>query len=261
MSNKFEGADFLDSLLLRFHITLKDIADCDSVHHGEIENMESIFDIESAEDARCILTVPRLLDPLAADDIIAYLRDEEKGNPAMETAEDDFETYKILLAAAFVFNPAFFAAAWNWCAAVRQELQKQKKGSVEIVIFGEPYFESGGDPFIEYQAASGAEPVWRDFGEYKAPHLGLIKVFCLDTGTFHYFMFTFYPEAPVPEYLLQPYKIEVEFVTRDNVSHTLSAISEWGGSGKMESGPSENVDYSPGLTIKKIWIGPLGELS
>jgi hypothetical protein len=261
MSNKLKGADFLDSLLLRFRITLKDIADCDSSHHGEIEDMECIFDIESAEDARRILTVPRLLDPLAADEIIAYLRDEEKENPAMETAEGDFETYKILLSAAFVFNRAFFAAAWNWCAAVRQELQKQKKRPFEIVIFGKQRFQSSETPFIEYKAASGAEPVWRDFGEYNAPHLGLIKVFCLDTGSVRYLMFTFYPEDPVPEDLLQPYKIEVEFVTRDNVTHTLSAINEWGGSDKRESEPSENIDYTLGLTIKKIWIGPLGESS
>jgi hypothetical protein len=259
MSNKFEGADFLDSLLLRFHITLKDIADCDSVHHGEIEDMESIFDIKSAEDARRLLTVPRLLDPLAADEIIAYLRDEEKGNPAMETAEGDFEVYKILLAAAFVFNPAFFAAAWNWCAAVRQELQKQKTGLVEIDIFGEPYFESGEDPFIEYKAASGTD--WSDFGEYKAPHLGLIKISCWDTGSVRCLKFIFYPEAPVPEDLLQPYKIEVEFVTRDNVTHILSAINEWGGSDKSESEFSENIDYTLGLTIKKIWIGPPRESS
>ncbi|GHV05965.1 hypothetical protein FACS189485_13750 [Spirochaetia bacterium] len=259
MSNKPEGADFLDSLLLRFHVTLKDIAECDSNHHGEIEDMERIFNLETAEDVRRLLTVPRLLDPLAADDIIEYLREEEKNNPAIKTAEGDFEVYKKLLAAAFVFNPVFFATAWNWCASVRQELQKQKRPPFEIVVFGERAFHSYENPFIEYKAASGAGSVWMDFGEYQAPHLGLIKVFCLDAGSYRYLMFTFSPEVPVLEKLLQPYKIEVEFAARDNTIYTLSALDEWGGSGVRESERGENIDYTLGLTLKKIWIGSLGE--
>jgi hypothetical protein len=258
MDNKFEGADFLDALLLRFHITLKDIADCGSVYHREIEDMERIFDLENVEDARRLFAVPRLLDPPAADTIIAYLRDEEIKNPVMETAEGNFEEYKTLLAAAFVFNSAFFAAAWNCCATVKHELQKQERKPFEILVFGQPRFSSNKNPVIEYRAASVAEPIWREFGKYKAPHLGLIKFRCLDTGSYRCFMFIFSPEAPVSQELLQPYRITVEFATPDNAIHTLSAVDEWGGSGDRESVASEDIDYTLGLAIKKIWVGPPG---
>jgi hypothetical protein len=254
MDSKIKGSDFLDSLLLRFRITLRDLADCDSAHHGEIEDMERIFDLKSAEDVRRLLVVPRLLDPLAADKIIAYLRDEEKEKAVMDTEEGDFEEYKLLLAAAFVFNPSFFAAAWNWCAFVRQELQKQKQSPFEIVVFGKQVFRSDQEPVIEYRAASGAEPVWREFGKYKAP-VGLIRFLCLDTGSFRYLKFNFTPETPI----YVPYRIEVEFVTGDNTAHTLIAINESGGSGNIASDSGENVDYTLGLNLEKIWIGPLEE--
>ena len=259
MNSQFDGADFLDSLLLRFQITLKDIAECDRVYHDEIESMERIFFLETAEDARRLFAVPRLLDPLAADEIIACLREEERNNPAADTAEGDFKQYKTLLAAAFVFNPVFFAAAWNWCAAIREDLQKQllarerrpspqdrpaqTRRPFEIVVFGKRHFHSGTSPVIEYRAASGADAEWREFGEYRAPRLGLIHVHCLNTGTFRYVKFVFSPEIPAPRDLRQPYCIRIEFRTRDAV-HTLSALDEWGGSGSVESEQGENIDYS-----------------
>jgi hypothetical protein len=256
MGNEFEGDDFLDSLLLRFHITLKDLAECNNAHRGEIKGMERIFKLENTEDARRLLTVPRLLEPPAADDIIAYLREEEKGNAAMETAEDDIEAYKKPLAAAFVFNLAFFAAARNLCAIVKRKLEKQKRRLFEIVVFGERRFRSDQKPVIEYRAASGAEPVWREYGNYPVPDLGHIKIFCLDTGSFRYLKFVFSPKAPVPAELLRPYRIEMEFNTHDDAVHTLSALDELGGSGDRESGAGENIDYTLGLILNRIRIGP-----
>jgi len=163
MNANVQGADFLDTLLLRNNITIKDLADCSNGCYDELMDMERIFDLESEDDFSCCLTIPYLLDPLAAKEICAYFRDEEKGHPFVNSAAPDLEKYRLPLVSAFVFNPSFFAMAWNWCALIRQELQLMMKG--KIARF--PGVSSPGveKPHFILQAASGTGSILEiDFG-------------------------------------------------------------------------------------------------
>ena len=125
MKSIAQEADFFDTLISRCCLTRKDLVDCVNTQHDEIANMEDIFDLRNEEDFRRCLAIPHLLDPLAADEIIAYFRDEERNRPYANIAEPDMEKYQLLLVTAFFFNTPFFAMAWNWCALIRQELQLQ----------------------------------------------------------------------------------------------------------------------------------------
>jgi len=125
MKSDAQEVDFFDTLFSRCQITRKNIVDCANARYDEIINMEHIFDLKDEEDFRCCLTIPFLLDPLAAEEIITYFRDEERDRPFAKTAEPDIEKYRLLLVSAFFFNTSFFAMAWNWCALIRQELQLQ----------------------------------------------------------------------------------------------------------------------------------------
>ena len=134
MNMEIQGADFLDTLLLRNNITIKDLADQSNERYGELMDMERIFDLETESDFACCLTIPLLLDPLAAQKIIEYFREEEHDSLFSKTAQPDIEKYRLLLVSAFVFNPAFFAMAWNWCAFIRQELQLQLQLQSQLQI-------------------------------------------------------------------------------------------------------------------------------
>ncbi|MCL2804991.1 MAG: hypothetical protein FWD26_03530 [Treponema sp.] len=178
MNTDIKGADFLDTMLLRNNISLNSIAKYSSKNNDELMNMENIFNLKSKDDFSCCLTIPFLLDPHAAQDIIAYFKNEEQDNPYVKSSLPDVEKYKLLLASAFVFNPSFFAMSWNWCALIRHELQLQMlKGQKEnkTVQIGLqrrfPASRPAGilkvkNPRYRMQAASGTESI-QEIGDWK----------------------------------------------------------------------------------------------
>jgi hypothetical protein len=123
--NRGELADFLDTLRCENRITFRALYDCERDHQDEIKGMESIFHLQTKEDARYCLTLPKLLDPENADALIDYVRSRHRDRFVFHDAAPDVEGCKIPLLAAFVFNPPFFAMAWNWCALYRRELHRK----------------------------------------------------------------------------------------------------------------------------------------
>lgn len=142
-----EGDGLLDTLLLQHHISLKMVCDCAASRYNELKKMEHIFDLKTEEDVRRFLMLPRILDPHGADDLISYFREEKRASWIAGVAEPDLydgtENYALLLITAFIYNTAFFAMAWNWCALVREEVRlrmvrEQEQRERFTVVRGSP---------------------------------------------------------------------------------------------------------------------------
>lgn len=251
-------ADFLDDLLLNNRITLKDLNDCMRAKRLEITEMENIFDLKTEEDARRCAALPRLLFPQEADAITAYFRQEEEDNPVMKIPEPSVEEYKVLLAASFVYNRAFFAMAWNWCAAIREEL---RKSGFELIVFGKRRLSSHTMPFFESRAAASIEPVFRSFGEHPLEGYGNLVALCCSTEKARYVKLQFRPEKPLPQELKKPYRMAILFICRaDNTEHLFHLPGREDRhiphSGETLISKSEEIDYASGIDIKQIQIFP-----
>jgi hypothetical protein len=206
--------DFIDDMLIKHNISLEKTIAYAKEHRAELEGMKRIFKLENADDARFLLSLPALMVPAIADNVVSYFRKEKAGDPVIEATEPDIENCKLPLLSAFIHNPSFFTMAWNWCAMIRQELQARTnpRRSFEV-IKGEkaPQFVSkrtGLNIKYQRQAASGADAVVQD-GEWDIQRdnvlLGLLWLEITERGTRFVFQFTDYTPEPSC-YLVLKYK-------------------------------------------------------
>ena len=249
-TNKKE-IDFLEILITKCQITEKNLADYANEKHDDLMNIENIFNLKSEDDFCCCLTIPLLLDPLAAQEIIAYFKDEERDNPFVKTAQPDIDKYKLLLVSAFVFHPSFFAMAWNWCALIRQELQLQmlnNQNERKIVQFNAITSLPKNKLTViklkdQLQAASGTDSIL-EVGDWKVDdkdvYFGRLWIKVTSGEARFLFMFANYNEHP-------PCNLSLKCKTKDGKEYSNIILKD------IESGNEEliirseiitNFDYS-----------------
>ena len=202
--DRSELADFLDTLRCENRVTFRALYDWERNHQDEIQGMASIFSLQTKADAQYCLALPKLLDPENADALIDYVRTRHKDRFVFHDAVPDVEGCKIPLLAAFIFNPPFFAMAWNWCALYRRELHQQlwlretaeKSRSAHSPVIPRQR--------VQYDMAASGTGVIRDIGgwliDVDASLLGRLWINSTPGGMRFLFRFDVYSPAP-PCYL------------------------------------------------------------
>jgi hypothetical protein len=245
---------FINALLVKHNVPLEAVIACAKEYGGALERMESIFDLKASNDARLLLTLPLLLVPTDADSIIKYFRNEERENQELVDTESDLNGSKTLLLSAFIYNPPFFAMAWNWCAYIRDRVRKQLERPFTVVknMDSSHSFEFKPARRIMYRAAASGVPGFRQFGESTDfEGLGTLGQLVAEMGNRSYFQFSLDLSAiQIP----RPFVMIVEFTTlKDGKSHQITLED---GSEEQEepadiiySKPVEGIDYSHGIEI------------
>ena len=249
-NNAVNGADFLDSLMLSHHISLKMIYDCAAARYEDLAGMERVLDPQTEEDARCFLALPRLLEPRDAGAIIACFREQYKGTWLADVAEPPLAEYALPVISAFVYNTAFFAMAWKKCDMLKEAAgQKKAPGIIPFPGTGKTF--SVPSVRFEYKAASAAEPGFRKFGAAFEFEDGVLEALGAEFDE-RYLQFRFTPKKTVSP----PCRLEVRFTVPGD--ERLRALSLSGApddpEGIVYSLPKDGkgIDYTRGIEIKEI---------
>jgi hypothetical protein len=157
------GVDFIDKLLVKYRISLRTVYRFAEEHDSEIQGIEGIFDLKTERDKKLCLVLFRLLSG----------RSEEIGSHfsnryGFADSLDDlfYEQNKLLLITAFMYNPPFFAMAWNLCGLVLADIADKSTGrenegpvgGTKIIVFPQALK-------VHRLAASGTEEGLRQFGK------------------------------------------------------------------------------------------------
>ncbi|GHU46460.1 hypothetical protein FACS1894200_00040 [Spirochaetia bacterium] len=250
--NKNIPMAFINNKLIQYKISLETIEDCVKKNLEEIQRIKDLFDLKTIEDARRYLTLPPLLFPsLEAEQIIAYLREEEKDNAILAAAEPDLERYKVLLLSAFVYNPSFFTMSWNWCVyvqdKVRQQTSKSDKPEVEsdgrIIFF---VFEHQIDWRIN-KFATGSTVGFQSLAKRNVGDIATLEP--MENKTEKLFQFRFTVKDNKINY---PCIVDIEFVTlSDGRNHKIS-IEYDPKRPSARSAPVKEINYSAGIDIQRV---------
>jgi len=247
-----EGADFLDTLLLRHHITLKTVYDFAAKQYDDLNTMERIIDLKEEEDVRRFLATARILNPENADSLIENLRKEarkqENRSWIANIQEPPVESYAPLIISAFVYNTPFFAMALKKCELLQQPVwrsEKQKDNS-RILPFKKHFTKTGGSSYrTEYKAASPAVPGFREFGIPLEIEEGELK-FLGARFDDHYLQLSFHPKAELPENGV----IEARVIVAGNARN----LRLYKNDGIFISAPEDGkgLDYTKGVEIESL---------
>jgi len=249
-----EGADFLDTLLLRHHISLKMVYDCAEKQYDDLATMERIIDLEEEEDVRRFLATARILNPEDVDTIIENLRKEarkQNRNWIADVKEPPLENYAQLIISAFVYNTLFFAMALKKCELLMQSVQhsERQRNDNKIKPFKRVFPKIGGSSSsyrVEYKAASSAV---KGFKPFITPSLetaeGVLEFRHAEFDDY-FLKFYFYPKTELPDNCV----IDVHFIVIGN-SHNLRLRKE---DDVFTSDPRDGkgIDYRSGIEIKSI---------
>jgi hypothetical protein len=205
-----ETADFLNTLRLENRVTFKAIYACEREHRDEIQSMDTIFRLESEEDMRRCLAIPQILDPENADTLVDYFCSKHRDNQFISAAKSHPAGYKVLLLTAFIFNPSFFAMAWNWCSLYRHEVRMQmlreqeaRKGFAAVRETPRPGVIYLGKPNMR-EAASGTRVSYSGHWTINQDNMqGELWMADREGGVEFIFKFAEYADAP-------PYYISVQ---------------------------------------------------
>jgi hypothetical protein len=242
---------FINELLVKNSIPLEAVIACARERGAELDRMERIFDLETAEDALFLMALPTLLVPDDAERVIDYFRKEASGGPLPESVAPEDGRCALILLSAFVYNPAFFAMAWNWCAYIRDRSQKAmpklrpaKDTSSSRVIEFMPARH------IEYKAAAGLG--FHTFGETtELPGIGTLAQLGGEMGGRFYLQFRL---TITSDLVPRPFDIEIDFITLKDGERRrvrLEADRDDPGNTVIRSIPVE-ADYTHGIAIHQI---------
>jgi hypothetical protein len=249
-----EGYDFLDTLLLRHHITLKMVYDCAAARYEELKGMERILDLKDEEDVRRFLVLPRILVPDGADTIIAHFREETQKQESKRwvsvVSEPDIEKYAVLLISAFVYNTPFFAMAWKRCDLLKEAAYQKRSVTPIHEIASQPKRARRRESSYQfmYKAASAAVPGFRRFGTPFDFEEGRLEALGAEFDGY-YLQFRFTPNAA----LIRLYIIDVQFTTsEDHVSHVLRLRNNPDGVFRSSPKDGKNIDYTQGIEVQSV---------
>jgi len=247
-----EGADFLDTLLLRHHITLKMVYDFAAKQYDDLNTMERIIDLKEEEDVRRFFATVRILHPETADSLIENLRKEaqkqENKNWIAFVKEPSLDSYAPLIISAFVYNAPFFAMAWKKCDMLLQSMQssENQKNNSRILPFKRTFPKTGNSFYrVEYKAASSAVPGFREFGIPLETKEGELKFLGAQFDV-PYLQLSFRPKAELPENCVIDARVNVT-----GNSHNLRLRKS---DGIFISYPDDGkgIDYTKGIEIESI---------
>jgi len=109
-------------------ITLKDVYSYAEDHYDQLQKINSIFKLETEEHIRCCMTLPRILKPEWAEEIITYVQSEKFNKVKLtRVPEPELSEYSLLLISAFYYNPQFLKDAWDWCVINYFEAKEEKE--------------------------------------------------------------------------------------------------------------------------------------
>lgn len=238
----------LEALFQNYNITLEALFDYADAHQDAILDMDSIFNLETEEDARCFLVIPRLLDPRRAEAIIAAFREEEKESSFVAIEEPNTEQYALPLIAGFAYNPLFFNMAIDWCVRMGRNVDVEIKPN-------KPVQEIGRDPFfwkylgyLNMPEAAGGEDVtpigFFTINDDEQNIHGELRVIERDGGAEFIFRFAEYTEKP-PYFIavrgIGSKEIKLNHIRANNSSKNELSIT----SGKVSLFNSENeLEYA-----------------
>jgi hypothetical protein len=247
---------FVNELLVKHNIPLEAIIACARERGGELDLMERIFDLKTAEDARLLLALPALLVPADAGRVVDYFRREENGNPLLESSVPGDDQCTLLLLSAFVYNPAFFAMAWNWCAYIRDRSRKAMPGFRLVKDTNSSHIiEFNPARHIEYKAAAGLG--FHTFGETSnLPGIGALAQLGDEMEGRFYLQFRLTIDS---EAVPRPFAVEIEFTTlKDGERHRVRLE---GNKDNLETAVIRSIpveaDYSHGIAIHRIASEPV----
>jgi len=246
-----EGADFLDTLLLRHHISLKMVYDCAEKQYDDLNTMERIIDLNEEEDVRRFFATARILNPEGADAIIENLRKEarkQNRNWIADIQEPPPDSYTLLIISAFVYNTLFFAMALKKCELLMQSTHRseRQKDNKRRGPFKRLFPKTGESSYrIEYKAASSAVPDFEKFGIPLEIEEGILESRGAQFDV-HYLRFYFRPKAELPGNCI----IDVRFsVMGKNHNLRLYKNDEIFIS---ETQDGKGIDYTHGIEIESI---------
>jgi len=248
---------FIDSLLIRYRVTLKMVYDCNANEKEAIADIKSIFDLGTPRDFRLCLVALRILGGNNAEKVAEYFK-SDRG--ILYDADDQFfDENKTLVLTAFMYNPAFFAMAVNLHGLIDHKLQKQKLPVMETVKNLPHIFDFIPKPALqfEYLAASGAGRKMKQIGKPAAVELnGISGELRIDgskemnNAVQFVFLFSKY-HRQVPFYL------DVSFVTKaDKLTHKARICKKHESSDKKKlaitSPVQYEIDFSKGIAVTEI---------
>jgi hypothetical protein len=242
---------FVNELLVKHNIPLEAVIACARERGAEIDRMERIFDLETAEDARLLLALPALLVPADAGRAIDYFRKEEHDRALPESAAPEDDQHTLILLSAFVYNPAFFGMAWNWCAYIRDRSRKaMPKLQLDRDTNNSRIIEFKPARHIEYKAAAGGG--FHTFGETtELPGIGTLAQLGGEMGGRLYLQFrlviTSAPES-------RPFAVEIDCTTLKGGKRyrvRLEGDRDDPDNAVIRSIPVE-ADYTHGIAIHQI---------
>jgi hypothetical protein len=258
MSTTNTADRFLNNLLVQNGISPRALLSCVSQNSDVLDSISDIFDIRNSMDAKLMLTLPYLFDADTAEDVISYFRKEQAGNSFVETAEPDVEGSKLLLLSAFVYNPSFFAMAWNWCSYVQYKAQHFHKPNT-IATKRRSAFTHKFTPARRIVYMAAAEVGFREFGEKtEIPDIGTLTQLGDEAGGTYYIQFKL---SITSDSLPRPFIMTVEFTTlKDGQSHNIQIIDnpEKPDASIVRSVPVES-DYTGGIEIHSVELHQTGD--
>jgi hypothetical protein len=237
--------------MLQHHISLRNVYDYADSHKNELQCIENIFELGSEKDKQLCLALFRLIAKNEERRIANYFCNEYRFDDNLD--DMFFEQNKILLITAFIYNPAFFAMAWNLCGIIKAEiavdqndLQVLKRNNAQQVF---RFYNGAGK--VHNLAASGKDVGNKKFGEMLRVSFdetkGELQLLGDDSGTLKLrFKFD-------KEYLQLPH-LKVTF-TVDATGESMETVLDkplLNNNDMICSPIMKNIDISKGISITEV---------
>jgi len=112
----------IDAIRKRFGITLAEVSRYNSLNRDAVKNSGEIFRLRN-QDAEKVLALLYMVSLDEQEDPVRKFRAEAALNdPQYNSANPLIEKYGVMLAAAMIYNPRFYAMAMNYCGALNAGL-------------------------------------------------------------------------------------------------------------------------------------------
>ena len=265
MKNNNTQAAFINLLLKEHGIALEAVVGCAKDRLAELEQMKDIYALKRTSDAELLLTLPQLLisSEKTAAQVIEYFRNEEPGNPLLQSAEPDLARHKLLLISAFVYNPSFFSMAWNWCAYIQEKVRKQQTlPELKLVKSETEMTKTANSGFIivyrmgllkrRRVAATSGNHLFDEATPLEG--IGELRQFVEEREGHYYFQFGL---SITNEQLSRPFVLEIDFTTvNDGIAYHIAIEDDPDKPRKAIRSKPLDIDVSQGIKIHRIEFRP-----
>lgn len=261
---KLEIANILNDIMIENNFSIFDRDNCHEKYSDKINSMQKIFHLKSSSDFTYLYAVSHLLSDKEKS-VNDYVLNENKDSTLDKEIRLPTKDDLLLVATAFEENPEFFSMAWNWVVITEDRIEAlgNSKPNNNIILFenisdiSRPHSISLDYSIEELKfAASGDGEGWgENITAIPIDKLGQLMVLGdSDTKTIRFDLFIEH------DYRKIRFEMIIEYDTNDStIKYAVLRKETINEESIVSSIPSEKIDFSNGLRIRKISWNPLQE--